>query len=214
MAKAPAPKPISHERRSTQRFEIGSGRYFDPQFQRVAQRVNPGDYHVDRGQNVMLVTTLGSCVAACVRDPISGVGGMNHFMLPESQSGQWSGASETMRYGNYAMEILINEILKTGALRRNLEIKLFGGAQIGSLGSSVGETNAHFALNYLADEGFRAKTIDLGGALPRRVYFIPETGQVKRRLLRRKEDLSVFKNETKMSPTSKQMETSSSIELF
>ncbi len=97
----------------------------------------------------MIVTILGSCVAACIRDPETGVGGMNHFMLPESNSGKWGATNANMRYGNFAMETLVNEILKTGCPRDRLEVKLFGGGNVipGSL--KVGDQNGKFALNYL-----------------------------------------------------------------
>ena len=115
-------------------------------------RINPGGHYVTSG-NEMLVTVLGSCVAACIRDPLARVGGMNHFMLPQSDSGAWGIASATMRFGNFAMEQLINEILCRGGRRHNLEIKVFGGAGIIGSSAQVGLRNADFVETYLQEEG-------------------------------------------------------------
>ena len=128
---------------------------------------------------------LGSCVAACIRDPGSGLGGMNHFMLPESVTGQWGDElSAAMRYGNFAMEALINAILKSGCMRRDLEIKLFGGASFTSGPSMIGQKNGDFALRYLKEEGLRVVASDLGGVFGRRIHYHPATGKVARLFLR------------------------------
>src|SRR5262249_31142777 len=92
-------------------------------------RLLPGAYYVTDAVDEMIATVLSSCISACVRNPHTGYGGMNHFMLPESDSGEWNGVSAALRYGNYAMEALINDVLRSGCARRDLEIKLFGGAK-------------------------------------------------------------------------------------
>ena len=103
----------------------GQKRYFDAKKNRNVVRVLPGEHYVVKnGKDEMIVTILGSCVAACIRDPLTGIGGMNHFMLPESNTGNWGSVSATMRYGNFAMETLINDILKTGCPKSRLEVKL------------------------------------------------------------------------------------------
>jgi chemotaxis protein CheD len=129
---------------------------------------------------MVLVTVLGSCVAACIRDKTNGIGGMNHFMLPKSthEKGGWVSASA--RYGAYAMEVMINQILKQGAKRENLEAKVFGGGAVlkNMHAMSVGDDNAKFALEYLRKERIPVIAEDLLGEFPRKVYFFPTTGKV------------------------------------
>jgi chemotaxis protein CheD len=157
-------------------------RVWDPALGRYAVRLHPGDYYATIAEDETITTVLGSCVAACIRNPFLGYGGMNHFMLPHSDSGKWGGVSAALRYGNHAMEVLINAVLKSGCPRRHMEIKLFGGADF-SAGLRVGEQNARFALHYLEHEGLHPLTVDLGGNRPRVIQFTPATGAVKRRLL-------------------------------
>jgi chemotaxis protein CheD len=155
---------------------LATNRYFDRTFNSEAVKVLPGEYIVTTS-NMVLVTVLGSCVSACIRDRVKGIGGMNHFMLAESQD---RGAlSASARYGVYAMEILINHLLKLGASRANLEAKLFGGGRVmAALGSSmVGERNASFALQFLKTEGITVVAQDLLDITPRKVYFFPYTGR-------------------------------------
>ncbi len=142
-------------------------------------RINPGGHYVSRGGDETLVTVLGSCVAACIRDPIAHVGGMNHFMLPESDVGAWGAASASLRFGNFAMERLINDILCRGGRRHNLEIKVFGGANMIGNGAQIGPRNADFVESYLRDEGLRIAAADLRGAHARRIHYHPATGRVR-----------------------------------
>jgi chemotaxis protein CheD len=162
-------------------------RMFDPLLGRYVVRLHPGDYYATVAEDETITTVLGTCVAACIRNPHLGYGGMNHFMLPSSESGEWGGVSASLRYGNHAMEILINAVLKTGCPRRDMEIKLFGGADFTKGMMRVGEQNARFALHYLAHEGLHAVTVDLGGNRARVIQFTPATGMVKRKLLERPE---------------------------
>jgi chemotaxis protein CheD len=159
--------------------------YFDPTFKIEASKILPGEYYVTR-RDMVLVTVLGSCVAACIRDKTNGIGGMNHFMLPKSMhdSGGWMSASA--RYGAYAMEVMINQVLKQGAKRENLEAKLFGGgAVIKNMNAmNVGDENAKFALDYLKKEGIKVVAQDLLGDLPRKIYYFPNTGKVLVKKLR------------------------------
>lgn len=110
----------------------GIQRYWDRERQMPAAKILPGEYYVSN-QNELITTVLGSCVSACIRDPVAGIGGMNHFMLPNSERGNWNGkhsiASNATRYGNFAMEHMINDILKHGGERGNLEVKVFGGGK-------------------------------------------------------------------------------------
>ncbi|HYG42147.1 MAG TPA: chemoreceptor glutamine deamidase CheD [Bordetella sp.] len=158
--------------------------YFDSAFHCPAVRVLPNEYYVATAdEDLMISTVLGSCVAACIRDPHVGVGGMNHFMLPEGDAD--TPASATMRYGAYAMEVLINELLKAGASRERLEAKVFGGGAVLSAMQqlNIGERNARFVLNYLKTEGIPVLAQDLGDVHARRIGYFPRSGQVMVRKL-------------------------------
>lgn len=170
-------------------------RVYDRRFGAESVRVLPGDYYTTSAKDEMIVTVLGSCVAACIRNPRTGFGGMNHFMLPESNSGDWNGVSAALRYGNYAMEALINEVLKSGCARHDLEIKLFGGANLNAGPTMVGKKNADFAMHYLKVEGLRLVAHDLGGAYGRRIHYFPATGKVQRMFLKHTVDTVIAEEE-------------------
>lgn len=153
-------------------------RYFESREARTAVKVAPGGVYAT-GQDEDLVTVLGSCVSACIHDPVSRVGGINHFMLP---TGRGDGSvvealSDAHRYGCFAMEHLINEVLKLGAARERLCVKLFGGAHLLSAGSRVGEMNIAFARQYVRKEGLKLLAEDLGGSAARRLKYVPRSGQ-------------------------------------
>ena len=153
-----------------------------------AARLNPGEYYVtacDEG----IYTTLGSCISACIRDRVSGVGGMNHFMLPASAAADAEGwkatsLSESTRYGNFAMEHLINEIMKNGGKRQNMEVKVFGGGRVMKGMTDIGMRNITFAHDYLKTEGLKIVSEDVGDIFPRLVVYFPATGKVKVKRLR------------------------------
>ncbi|MEW5756503.1 MAG: chemoreceptor glutamine deamidase CheD [Pseudomonadota bacterium] len=157
-------------------------RYWDKYHGKYAAKLLPGQCYVTVNDEI-IVTVLGSCISACIRDTVFGIGGMNHFMLPvsrkNSQSDNW--LSEANRYGNFAMENLINEILKNGGDRRNIEVKLFGGGRVIShiTSADVGRKNIDFVLSYVKMEGFAVKAQDLGAFYPRKVVYFPLTGRVK-----------------------------------
>ena len=153
--------------------------YFDPHLKRETVKILPGEYYVT-SEGEMIVTTLGSCIAACIRDTVLGVGGMNHFMLPHSKEGEWAGFNQATRYGNFAMERLINDILMAGGKKNRLEAKLFGGGQMfGEFSvTDVGRQNARFAEEYLRTENIMLMAADVGGPYSRKVYFDPKTGKV------------------------------------
>ncbi len=148
-------------------------RYFDRQFQLEAAKILPGQYHA-AADDIVIVTVLGSCVSACLWDPVLRIGGMNHFMLPGSSGA----ASATL--GLYAMEVLINHMLKLGADRRRLVAKVFGGASVlqGMDALNVGTQNSAFVLEFLAEEGIPVAAQDLYDICPRKVYFFCATGKV------------------------------------
>lgn len=152
--------------------------YYDRTFDCDAAKILPGEYYFT-GKDMLIVTVLGSCVSACIRDKVSGLGGMNHFMLPDGGDAN-SPVSASMRYGTNAMEILINDLLKAGAKRENLEAKVFGGGAVlrGFTAINVGERNAAFVMNYLRAEKMRVVAEDLNDIYPRKVYFFPRSGKV------------------------------------
>jgi chemotaxis protein CheD len=140
--------------------------------------VGQGEHHVTDDPDVMLTTILGSCVALCLRDPVAGVGGMNHFLLPE---GAGAGTDAGRRYGAYAMEVLINDCLKAGGRRERLEAKLFGGGRMFDSLKDVGLANADFAERFLRDEGIALAGGSLRGSGGRRVQYWPVTGRALQR---------------------------------
>ncbi|MBK4736128.1 chemoreceptor glutamine deamidase CheD [Noviherbaspirillum pedocola] len=152
--------------------------YWDHRFSCDTAKLLPGEYFgTDR--DMMIVTVLGSCVAACLRDRVSGVGGMNHFLLPEDLDGP-AALAPSPRYGNFAMEALIIELLRLGACRENLEAKVFGGGNVisGLTAVNVGERNAAFVKAYLHEQKIPVVAEDLNDVRPRKVHFFPRTGRV------------------------------------
>lgn len=145
--------------------------FYDAHFKTEAVKILPGEYYVDE-EDVLIMTTLGSCIAACLWDRQAHVGGMNHFMLPE-------GSGDNGRYGSYAMELLINELLKKGASRMTLEAKVFGGGAVisGMNSINVGERNTKFVMNYLATERIPIVSKDVMEIYPRKVCFLPHSGK-------------------------------------
>jgi chemotaxis protein CheD len=135
-----------------------------------------GEFKVSDDPNVVLSTILGSCVAACMRDPAAGVGGMNHFLLPGQSNG---GGGEATRYGVHLMELLINGLLKKGARRERIEAKIIGGAKTIAGFSNVGEKNAEFAHQFLSDEGIRIVGSNVGGDVGRKLEYFPVSGRAR-----------------------------------
>ena len=174
-------------------------RYWDNEHKCFAARLLPGEYYVTT-QREMIATVLGSCVSACIRDPRIGVGGMNHFMLPLDASqgtSAWGAAvSAATRYGNVAMERLINDILKLGGRRENLELKLTGGGRVlAAMSTDIGARNIEFVRQYVMDEGFKVVGEDLGDIYPRRVHYFPDTGKIRVKRFAIAKDESVVERE-------------------
>jgi chemotaxis protein CheD len=174
--------------------EFSSNLYFDRTFDKDAAKILPGEYFCT-DKDMLIVTVLGSCVSACIRDTVLGIGGMNHFMLPDGEGD--SVVSESMRYGAYAMEVLINQLLKSGARRQNLEAKVFGGGNVlrAFTATNVGEKNAAFVKTYLKAEGIRIAGEDLNDIYPRKVYFFPKTGKVLVKKLNQMNNHTLVKRE-------------------
>ena len=189
--------------------------YYDRGFDADAVKLLPGEYYVT-GKDMLLVTVLGSCVAACIRDSGNGVGGMNHFMLPDGGADEDSPSSTSARYGTYAMEILINHITKLGARRAYLEAKVFGGGNVlaGLTVANVGERNAQFALKFLDTERIRVVARDLIDIYPRKVYYFPSSGKVMVKKLRNLHNATIFEREKDYSSRLKKSSVGGEVELF
>jgi chemotaxis protein CheD len=175
-------------------------RYWDPTRNQYAAKILPGEYYVTT-ENEMITTVLGSCISACVRDPVFGVGGMNHFMLPESGNSRaadsWNDSlvSASARYGNVAMEHLITDIQKFGGVRENLEVKITGGGKVLAMMTDVGKRNIQFVREYIRVEGLRLMAEDVGDIYPRKVVYIPRSGRVQVKKLRSVHNDTVFRRE-------------------
>jgi chemotaxis protein CheD len=192
---AAAARPLGAGR-GPEELANGGRRFYDAATSSWLVKVYPGEFRVTSQPDETLVTVLGSCVAACIRDPKTGFGGMNHFMLAEDQDGKWGSEVMSTRYGNYAMEKLINELIKTGCPRERMEIKVFGGGNVIESRQAVGTKNAEFVLRYLADEGLKCTAQDLGGDFPRRIQYSPVSGKVVRKLLGRTDANPIARDES------------------
>lgn len=144
-------------------------------WQRYMVKVKPGEFYV-APPSMAITTVLGSCIAACIRDVETGIGGMNHFMLPEDSDG--SERLSSASYGAFAMEQLINGLLKLGCQRENLEVKLSGGANMLSGGYRIGDLNVRFIHDYIAREGLHLCAEDVGGQQARKVIYFPDQGRM------------------------------------
>ena len=193
---------------------FASNRYFDRTFDCDAVKVLPGEYFVSTTEMV-LVTVLGSCVTACIRDRQKGVGGMNHFMLPDSDRDEGV-LSSSARYGAYAMEVLLNHLFKLGARRESLEAKVFGGGRVmASLShSDVGERNAEFVLDYLDTERIPVVAQDLLDVYPRKIYFFAHSGRVMMKKLIKVRNDTVLARERQYRGRLEHKPVAGDVELF
>ena len=189
--------------------------YYDRTFDCDAAKILPGEYYYTT-KDMLIVTVLGSCVSACIRDRVTGLGGMNHFMLPDGGSDANSPVSASMRYGTYAMEVLINDLLKSGARRDNMEAKVFGGGAVlrGFTAINVGERNADFVMSYLKTEKIRVLAEDLNDIYPRKVYFFPRTGKVLVKKLMQSHNDTLAKRELDYAKRLKVQPVGGEIDLF
>lgn len=175
-------------------------RYWDATHNIFMAKILPGEFYVTLNHEAV-ITVLGSCISACIRDKALGIGGMNHFMLPDNKEDQYRGLKKQQptganRYGNFAMESLINEILKNGGKRKNLEIKVTGGGRILQNMTNIGASNIKFVEEYIENECLNCIGKDLGDVYPRKVMYIPETGQMKVKRLRTLHNNTVIERET------------------
>jgi chemotaxis protein CheD len=164
------------------------------------RHISQGEYASGIAGDRSITTILGSCVATCLYDPESQIGGMNHFLLPESANATVSAAS----FGINAMELLINDLIKLGASRRLLKAKVFGGARMIAGLSDIGQKNAEFVLNFLQREDIECTGQSLGGEQARRVEFWPDSGRARQKLL----------GQVDLVETAKPMVRTTGIELF
>ncbi|MBS0418105.1 MAG: chemoreceptor glutamine deamidase CheD [Proteobacteria bacterium] len=193
-------------------------RTWDRHNERWSARILPGEYFVTRNDEI-IQTVLGSCISACVRDPALRIGGMNHFMLPEditNGSSSWHDPTIGLstRYGSFAMESLINDLLKLGAKRERLEIKLTGGGRVLASMTDVGARNIEFARNWLRTEGLSVAGEDVGDTHPRRVLYFPATGRVLMFRLRNVDHGEVVSREKQYQTTLRQKPAGNDVELF
>jgi chemotaxis protein CheD len=189
--------------------------YFDRGLDIDAAKILPGEYYVTE-RDMVLVTVLGSCVTACIRDKLSGIGGMNHFMLPDANPDKDSPFGESARYGTFAMEILINSLLKLGAHRTLLEAKVFGGGNVlpGMTVANVGQRNADFVLRFLETEKIRVVAKDLVDVYPRKIYYFPKSGRVLMKKLRAVHNDTIFLREKDYSSRLLSTQVAGEVELF
>ena len=193
-------------------------RNWDRQNERWAARILPGEYFVTRSDEI-ITTVLGSCISACVRDPVLRIGGMNHFMLPEditNGSSSWHDPAVGLstRYGSFAMESLINDLLKLGAQRQRLEVKLTGGGRVLASMTDVGARNIEFARHWLRLEGLSIAGEDVGDTYPRRVLYFPATGRVLMFRLRTTDLGEVVSREKQYQSTLREKPAGNDVELF
>ena len=193
-------------------------RNWDRQNERWAARILPGEYFVTRNDEI-ITTVLGSCISACVRDPVLRIGGMNHFMLPEditNGSSSWHDPAVGLstRYGSFAMESLINDLLKLGAQRQRLEVKLTGGGRVLASMTDVGARNIEFARHWLRLEGLSIAGEDVGDTYPRRVLYFPATGRVLMFRLRTTDLGEVVSREKQYQSTLREKPAGNDVELF
>lgn len=193
-------------------------RFWDHKNQSVAAKILPGEYYVT-SQHEIIATVLGSCVSACVRDSKQGIGAMNHFLLPLHKGEKWSeklsANNQATRYGNFAMEHMINDVLKFGGRKENLEFKVFGGSKVIKNLGDIGISNVNFVLNYLQVEGYKVAAQDVGGINPRKILYFPQSGRVRVKKIRDLHNDTIIQRETEfMQNLEKPEAITGEIEMF
>ena len=196
----------------------GIKRYWDKTNDIFAAKILPGEYYVTNNDEA-ITTVLGSCVSACIRDKVTGIGGMNHFMLPINRSmskEEVAAMSDAARYGNFAMEKMINDILTHGGTRKNLEVKIFGGGRVlqNMQSLDVGNGNINFVREYIATEKLLLIGEDVGDVFPRKVIYFPKTGKVRVKKLRQMHNRTIIEREDSYMSSLDTKVTTTDIELF
>ena len=191
--------------------------YFDNNFKIKTAKILPGEFYATN-QDIAMTTLLGSCVSACLRDSESGIGGMNHFMLPDNSKliGSHGNIGVGGRYGVHAMELLINQILKLGGRREKLEAKVFGGGNVieNFTISNIGKQNADFILEYLQIEKIKIVSQDLLDVWPRKIFYWPKTGKVLVKKIKKTEANTIFIEERNYSKQIIELPLKGDMEIF
>jgi chemotaxis protein CheD len=217
----PSHLPLSQQPPLSLEFEHVN-RYWDKVHEVWAAKILPGELYVST-HGEMISTVLGSCISVCIRDKNKGIGGMNHFMLPQNNefsSENWGDnpATSASRYGNWAMEYLINAILKRGGEKKNFEVKVFGGGQMMAKMTDIGQKNILFVYQYLAEEQLKIEAGDVGDIFARKVLYFPDTGNVKVRRIKNVSNDTIIRRETEyeqhVSVDESSKPSANNIELF
>ena len=190
-------------------------RYWDKTRGCWGAKIMPGQYYVTISDEI-ITTVLGSCISACIRDSKLGIGGMNHFMLPSSdiEAAKLNTTTDAARYGNYAMEHMINDILKNGGRRENLEVKIFGGGKILKNMTDIGLRNISFIHEYIKTEGMKIISEDVGDVHPRKVIYHPASGKAQVKRLRSVHNDTVVNRERDYMQDINKKPVQGDIELF
>jgi len=193
-------------------------RFYDRRNNVQIAKILPGEYYVT-GQNEIIATVLGSCISVCIRDPKNRIGGMNHFMLPDKKnisgsSWNFKSADQATRYGTYAMEHMINDIIKHGGKRNNFEIKLCGGGQIIESMTNIGLKNINFIKAFLVTEGYEVVSEDVGDIYPRKVRYSPVTGKLRIKKLESLHNRTIINREEQYQHLIEDETVSGEVELF
>ena len=189
-------------------------RYWDRTRNCHAAKILPGEYYVTLHDEA-ITTVLGSCIAACIRDRCTGIGGMNHFLLPGGgQDLAPAPLNAATRFGIYAMERLVNDILRNGGIRRNLEAKIFGGGRIIADMSDIGMRNIDFVKDYVRGEELRLAASDVGDVYPRKVMYFPASGRVFVKKLPSLHNNTILERETRYLGELTRKPQAGAIELF
>ena len=193
-------------------------RFWDSRRKCYVAKILPGEFYVSISAE-LIATTLGSCVSACIWDEVLKIGGMNHFMLPETDQSEneinWGNQlSDATRYGNYAMEYMINEMLKQGADKSRLKAKIFGGAMVLDMKSNVGHKNSMFVRQYMFMEKISVVSEDLGLEYPRKILFDPLSGQAWVKKIGHLNNNTLISREKEYSKQLQHENSSGDVELF
>ena len=189
-------------------------RYWDTAHKTFSAKILPGEYYVTHS-NEIITTVLGSCISVCVHDPLLKVGGMNHFMLPSCGNNDLDLLSKSFRYGDVAMERLVNDLLRNGSDKNNLIFKAFGGGQIIRQMTAIGQRNITFLHKFLTMEGYKLSASDLGGPHPRKILFYPQSGLVRVKRLKHMHNETILARETNYeTQRSQQEDVAGDIDLF
>jgi len=169
---------------------------FSPKFNRTMVIIYPGEYHVS--PHDVIATVLGSCISVCIKDTKTGMGGMNHFMLPGDVRSEDIFLSASAKYGMFAMEQLINEMLKKGGSQKHFQAKVFGGGHVLNFRKTDGnvpESNIDFVRAFLKMEQIEIVKEDVGGYSGRKILFFPDTSKVLLKRLKSTVDSKIIEAE-------------------